>query len=342
MSLSMQYTIDMNKKTNATSKPLYSVHILSSDNTQYTWDFVLQNETSILFAGKTIVQRKKIAKKLYRASELQTKPDFTIETDFSFPCKDYTYLPKQFYVSSHVEVRNSTTRPSQKIITWFSIVAPLLLAIEYKDSLLAAEIFQKKAPLFMCFPVVTMKLLESISVEGLFSWIWGRFDETGMEDLKNIFASKCTKPFEYWGVAEAFFTSARRRLCIGSEKKESLDECMARYLKTHPGTKLTVGIVGSNHYRWVEKNLYHSSENNINSKEMFTNTNSIIQAETDNKYDENALAVYFENFISGYIRKTGASLLRNAFPNKTQFTSSLARLGYSQGGSTGIVVEIVV
>ncbi len=345
MSHTILYTIRMNNailKQNNSTHPLFTVQVTSASNKQCSWDFVLNKENTLVFAGKTIVQRKASAKDVFKASLLQIKPDFIIETGTTFPNNHYVYMPKQFSVQSYVEARYCAKRPPQKILSWLSCIAPLLLALELKDSLLAAEIFHRHSKIFMSFPVLTMKLLESISVEGLFSWIWGRFDETAMSDLQLIFEGKCTKKFEQWGVAEAFFTSARRRLCIENKKNESIDDCMAHYLKTHPGTKLTIGIVGSTHYRWVEKTLYHNQKNNSNNKEIFSKTKSVLKADSNNSHDSNAIALYLGDSISGYIRKTGAATLRKALPSKQIFSSRLTRLGYTNGSPTGIVVEFLV
>ncbi len=322
--------------------PLFSVHIVSKDCTQYSWDFILTKENHIVLASKSILQNKNPSKKIYKASSLRSKPDFTIETDFTLPCKEYAYLPRQFFVSSRIEARHCLKRPSHRIVSWFSRIAPLLLSIEKNDSLLAAEIFHKNASIFMQYPSVTIKLLENISVEGLFSWIWGRFDEKAMSDLKDIFDGKCIKNVDTWDVAEAFFTSARRRLALEQKKAESIEDCMIRYFKSNKGTRVTLGIVGSKHYKLIEKNLYLAQETKKDPSVIFSNAQTTIQVDSSNEYDKNALAVFFENSLSGYIRKTGASLLRKALPHKCFFSSRLARLGYSQGGATGIVVEVVV
>ncbi len=332
-------------------KPLFTVLIKAMGEKIFAWDFVMENENTITFVGKTIVEKKKPVKKLYKAVELKTKAQFCIEANFSFPCTEYAYLPSQFIASANCEVRNCSKRPKEKTFAWFSNIAPLLLAIEYKDSLLATEIFHKRAHLFMQYPTTTIKLLESISVEGLFSWIWGRFDEKAMHDVQTIFEGKCTKPFSQWGVAETFFTAARRRFTITLNSFESIDDCMIHYLRTHKGTTMTLGIVGTNHYRWVEKNLYDMQQKNLCRQKLFSQTKTVLEADTANTFDKNAVALYAEeskDFAGqnkntlGYVRKTGAELLRKALPNKLHFSSNLARLGYSQGGSTGIVVELTI
>ncbi len=330
----------MNKTQSINTTSLFSVRAKSHAKTEFTWNFVQQGD-SIVFAGKTLLQKRSLAE-----NRPIQKPQFIIEANNSFPLYEYTYLPENLISTAFVEVFNCSIRPKTKIFAWFSHIAPLLLAIENGDSLLAAEIFNKNTHIFMQYPTTTIKLLEPIAVEVLFSWVWGRFDDDSKKDLQTIYEGKCSKPFSEWGVAEAFFTSARRRLNILSGS-ESLDNCMARYLKEHPGTKLTLGIVGSTHYRWVEKSL-HAKE--ALSNRTFSKTKSIVQADLTNNYDKNAIALYLhedekqesKKEISGYIRKTGAELLRKAFPTKLEFSSKLARLGYVKGGTTGIVVEITV
>ncbi len=320
---------------------LFSVQVLTMGNLQYTWDFVMKDDHSIHFAGKTVIQQKQTSLCLLKASQIKSKIQFTIESNFTYPCKEYAYLPPQFFAKSFVEVRNFTSSPDKEVIKWFSNIAPLLLAIENNDSLLAAEIFNKNSNIFMLFPSLTLKLLEPIAVEGLFSWVWGRFDTQSLADAEIIFNGKCTKPLHCWGVSEAFFTAARRRLNGNNTANETIEECITRYFTSHPGTAITLGVVGGNYYRWAEKTLYKLQENKI-SKDLFLTAQSFIKAETDNPFDENALAVYLENSVSGYIRKSGARLLKKAFPKKTQFKSHIARLGSLQTGTAGVVVKIVI
>ncbi len=331
--------------------PFFSVQIKTTETVIYSWNFIMPNDHSLIFVGKTVEKIKVSKKKNYKTTELQTKPSYTIEANITYPCKNYIYLPSHFYASSTVEARNCYKSPNRKTIEWFANIAPLLLAIENRDSLLATEIFHKNAPLFMHFPKTMISLLECISIEGLFSWIWGRFDSTERDNLNVIFEGKCTKPFQQWGIAETFFTAARRRLEIIHNSTETIESCLIRYLKSHPGTKITLGIVGTNHYRWVEKTLHTLQEHSQNPNHLFSNTKTIIQSDADNAYDSNALALYVENsttsiheekVLSGYIRKTGAALLRSIYPNKKQFSSRLARLGHLHGGEKGIVVEIIV
>ncbi len=339
------------KKANTITKqhPLFSIHAKTKKGILHVWNFIQTMEGTLVFAGKTLIEKKHKVQNHITIDAKDRKPQFIIEADLSFPQREYAYLPSQYISSAIIEARHCKNKPEQKTFTWLSNIAPLLLAIENKDSLLAAELFNKKSFIFMQYPKTTIKLLEDISVEGLFSWIWGRFDEKAMQDLHSIFEGKCTKNFEHWGVAETFFTSARRRLDISQNRFESIDECMTRFLKTHPGTKLTLGIVGSNHYRSIEKKLHEIQDKKKNPVDIFSSTRTFIEAETNNAFDKNAVALYIEplqdsdiNTVSGYVRKSGAELLRKAYPNKLRFSSRLARLGFLQGGSTGIVVEIVV
>ncbi len=351
MSQLLLYTFIMNN--NCKSKPnkkntLFTVITETADNKIFSWNFVMTSKNSISFAGKTVIIKKQGIQKIYKASQITTPPDFTIECIPLFGKTNFTYLPSQLLVSAKVEVRNCATRLDKKIFAWFSNIAGLLLAIENKDSLLAAEFFHTNANIFMQLPCTTIRLLESISVEGLFSWVWGRFDEKAMNDLRAIYEGRCSKGFEKWGVSEAFFTAARRRLQITTQNNEPVEKCIALYLKKHPGTKITLGIVGSKHYRWIEKKLYATQEKMSTIQEEILHARTSIQAESNNTFDKNALAMYIEHpetdekVVSGYIRKTGSELLRKALPNKTFFSTRLSRLGYQQGGSTGIVVELTI
>jgi len=349
------------KNTNDTASALlFTVRAQSQASIDYSWNFVQCSTGRIQFAGKTIIAggKKNVVSvaQSYRKHPLQNKPKFTLETNPFFSALWYTYLPAKLLADTCVEVRGSTKRLDDTLFAWFTHIAPLLLAIENQDSLLAAELFHKKAAVFMKFPAITLQLLEAVAVEGLFSWVWGSFDTNALADLEKILHGKCVKNPAEWGVAEAFFTAGRRRLDIPSNSSETADEFMARYLRTHRGTKITLGIVGSKHYRWTEKSvnrLDRVSGSKNTWQKLFSKAQSTLQAEPDNPHDPNAVAVYLEHpsehlvglsgkIHSGYLRKTSASILRIAQPHKLTYKACLARLGNTQTGPTGIVVEVIV
>ncbi len=333
----------MHKNDNSTLA-LFSVRSFTKAGIRHTWNFILQENNTLLFVGKTTVQRKHNSNKKDASNNatIDKKAQFIIEADTSFSLQKFTYLPEHLSSYSYVEVYNCTSRPEKKTLEWFANIAPLLLAIEHKDSLLAAELFHNKASVFMQFPSITIKLLEPISIEGLFSWVWGRFDNNALHDVELIYSGKCIKAMQTWGVAETFFTASRRRLAIEMQANEKIEDCLTRYFKSHRGTKLTLGIVGSKHYRWVEKKLHTLEGSNHHNNSLFSKTKTSVVVESDNEHDKNAVAVYLSQGQTGYIRKTGSEILRKAFPSKMQFTSKLARLGNTQAGKNGIVIEIVI
>ena len=90
----------------------------------------------------------------------------------------YTYIQQDFNINIYLNIPKAYHQ--QNILAaYLAHVGILLYIIEEKDSLLAAEFFSRKASILCCFPKATSQVLEPISVEGLFAWLYGRFcDDT--------------------------------------------------------------------------------------------------------------------------------------------------------------------
>ena len=99
--------------------------------------------------------------------------------------------------------------------------------------------------------------------------------------------------------------------------------------------------------------LAHKSRIERTRKEFFGKTRAYIQAEPYNVHDENALGLYLNDVksyitgdegmcLAGYLRKTGAEIIRNSKPKDFRLKAKLVRIGNLQEGKTGLVIKIAV
>ena len=99
--------------------------------------------------------------------------------------------------------------------------------------------------------------------------------------------------------------------------------------------------------------LAHKSRIERTRKEFFGKTRAYIQAEPYNPHDENALGLYLNDVksyitgdegmcLAGYLRKTGAEIIRNSKPKDFRLKAKLVRIGNLQEGKTGLVIKIAV
>ncbi|MFC2281163.1 MAG: hypothetical protein ACFNLN_06260, partial [Treponema socranskii subsp. buccale] len=140
-----------------------------------------------------------------------------------------------------------------------------------------------------------------------------------------------------------------------------------RYFKNR-NAAFTIGIVGTNFYGWndgsdfLDNTLSEKIGDDIlggtqkvrdAKKKLYASLRVSVQAEPYNPHDANAISVSAEDVCAkvlgdaglqraGYIRATGAAILRAAKPNTFRFNARLARIGDMQNGRGGIVVRVEV
>ena len=212
----------------------------------------------------------------------------------------------------------------------------------------------------MKFYPITAYILEDIAPEMLFAWQFGRFSDDSENPAK---VYKTASPEN--STCAQLFKIAEKKL-RGEKAKETLDEMFVRYFKAQKKAVFTIGIVGANYRHWDSGIDYlddilekHIGEDLLNGttkvrdtkQRIYDGIRANVQAEPYNQYDPNAIAVSLEDIESivtgnpcmkkaGYIRATGAAILRKAFAEKISFPATLARIGNLQDGNQGIVVRI--
>ena len=329
-------------------------------NTSTLYEFAF-DKGELVFLGKSAY-----------AQTLTEDERFTVDIASIFNKNWYTYIQQDFNINIYLNIPKAYHQ--QNILAaYLAHVGILLYIIEEKDSLLAAEFFSRKASILCCFPKATSQVLEPISVEGLFAWLYGRFcDDTLFTNIYyGLPLSKHQQIAAATDTACFFYNAAKNRLKSNyySEKKESPKEMFIRYLSSNKETVFTIGIVGQRYENWTHTGLDYidslfatrEAKNFIahktciekTRKEFFAETTAYIQAEPYNIHDENALGLYLNDVksyitgdegmcLAGYLRKTGAEIIRASRPRDFRLKAKLVRIGNLQEGKTGIVVKVAV
>ncbi len=313
MSHKSMYTVLM--KTNKTETGI--VVAAKSKQSEYRWAFVRSITGQLDYKGK-VEQNED--------SPLFSGPvTFALDASPFFSASWYTWLPDTIPSRFSIEVRGENNMPDSDMFAYLTHIGALLGAVESGDSLLAAEIFNRRDMVFMKFPPLTMTILEPIAVEGLFSWVWARFYSEEIEALAHMMAGKNVTPQSEWGVVEAFYTAGKDRLYPSQLEPEDFDtkgnsispcnetpeQMMIRYFKKHRQTKLTVGLVGTEFNSWSQNSLNYiiqrvtkeetrnlvinePTSQNLRDK-LFSDMAVSVQAEPYNVHDKNAVAIYLED-----------------------------------------------
>lgn len=255
----------------------------------------------------------------------------------------YIFLQDALSNSSKIYVSPETDISDRDVFDFLVHIGPLLAAVETKDSLLAGELFMKRNKSFEKFTQLTQFILEPVSVEILFSLVYGKIDNVDTDFIPLI------------------FNSAKKLLKYDSSK-ETLDQAFIRYFKENNVT-LTLSVVGTSHHSWEPyseildhlcdnlkaENLLEQLEKIRKAKfDFFDNLEAAVQAEPYNPFDENAIGVLFEDVESkltgnpglekaGYIRALAAKIIREAKPEKLTYNGKLVRLG-----GRDIVVQVTI
>lgn len=333
---------------------------IEKDNKSTLYEFGFP-KGELEFLGKSSIMPK-----------LLEEEKFSVDVGSIFNKNWYTYIEHNFDVEIFLYIPKFYHQ--QDILASYLAHAGIMLSIiETKDSLLAAEFFSRKASILCCFPKATKKLLEPISVEGLFAWLYGRFCDDTL--FSNVFYSiPLTKHQQIAAATDTacfFFNAAQNRLkdCFLQNGKTSPKEMFIQYFQKHKETVFTIGIVGQRYENWAhngldyvdslftgkgaENFLAHKSRIEKMRKEFFGGTTAYLQAEPYNIHDTNALGLYLNDVksyitgdegmcLAGYLRKTGAEIIRFSKPKDFRLKASLVRIGNLQEGKTGLVIKVAI
>lgn len=289
----------------------------------------------------------------------------TLEASTYFSPAWYTWLPENLCADIHVYVSPQTKIPDADTFAYLTHIGALLAAVEAKDGLLAAELFNRRSSIFMKFAQLTLYIIEPVAVEGLFGWLYGQFaDDT---QLRAVYSGNTMFSAAVKDTPSVFYEAAKKRL-NPDPSKETIDEMFIRYFKEHDATEITIGVVGAGHYDWAlgisyinsiaEQNegsdfVNGSSKVSAARNTFFASLSTAVQAEPYNPHDANAVVVYADDIQAkirgnggkvpaGHLRATGAAVIRKAKPQTFSYSATLARLGDTQDGEEGIVVRIKV
>ena len=277
----------------------------------------------------------------------------------------YTYADEALCRDIRTYLKNDFEIADADTFAFLTHVGALLLAVESGDSLLAAELLARRTALFMQFPKLTLFIVKPIAAEALFAWLYGRTNST-VDAFSALYTSNALLGAGKTDTGFLLYCAAKDVL-KPDVQNETPEQMFIRYFKNHD-TAFTIGLVGTNFYGWndgsgfLDDALSDKIGEDILSgtqkvrdakKKLYASLRVSVQAEPYNPHDANAISVSIENVYAkacgnaglqraGYIRATGAAILRAAKPNAFRFNARLARIGNMQNGRGGIVVRMEV
>lgn len=297
------------------------------------------------------------------------KPDISdyqeIESSTYFSPAWYAYLPTFLQAEIHVLFKDSINLNDANLFAYLTHIGAVLLAVEQKDGLLVAELLHRRTQIFFQFLTLTLYIVKPVASLALFAWLYGRFSHSN--GFQKMFEQGILSPTA--DTAEILFAAARDELSP-EPGNETVDEMFIRYLKEIGHGEFTIGTVGTDYHAWNSQNkalnaflheaigkdfLRGESLVRERKNKFYSELKVSVQAEPYNPYDSNAIGVAIEDVSeklfgnggkskAGYIRATGAAILRRAFPKKFAYSANIARLGtsLSEGNSDkeGIVLRI--
>lgn len=328
--------------------------IIEAKSTEKTlrWAFTKSMTGQLDFAGKT--------------ENVPSDTCVAVAGSTFFSGEWYEWLPENLCAEIAVHIPSDMKIEDSDTFAYLTHVGALLLAVEEKDSLLAAELFERRAEIFMRFPKLTLYIIEPVAAEALFAWIYGSFNNHN-EFSTAYHSEKMFNP-SATDTGAIFYEAAKKRL-LPKPQTETPEEMFVRFFREQKGISFTIGTVGAQYHPWAKSGLAFLEkitrdkvgDDFVNGtqkvaaakNELFKNISCAVQAEPYNPHDANAVSVLFDGIEAkirgkaskkhaGYIRATGAAILRKAFPQKFAFKAELARLGSYQDGSAGIVVRVEV
>jgi hypothetical protein len=267
--------------------------------------------------------------------EFVKKPDFSdyeriVSSPYFTPCY-YAYLDEKLNHKCAVYFKDvDISNPD--VISFLTHAGPLLDAVEAGDTLLAGELYLRRRDVFNRHSQLTKYIIGKAAAGILFSICFGRMNTIAPEAIPLV------------------FDAAKEQLSF-DPAKETLEQALVRYLAERK-ENITVQIVGTQHYDWNPCPPYlENLANNIKAENLpgqmeairkavhdfYAGLECSVQAEPYNGADKNAVAVFIEDTYSkfigncgmkkaGYIRATGAKLLRDAQPKKLGYGGQLMRI----------------
>lgn len=275
----------------------------------------------------------------------------------------YTYLPKEM----QAEIKVYFVAGMEKLdVTQYSFllhVGALLLAVKERDTLLVAELLHRRSTVFSPYLPMVLYIVKPVAAEALFAWMFGRMNCSS--NLPHFYPLAINISANETDTGIILYAAAKDAL-KPEPHKESIEEMFIRYFQEHRGTDFTIGIVGSQCHFWVngfsklESAIeHHAAKDFVDGltalrearQKFFDSLTVTVQAEPYNPHDANAIGVSIEDIEAkisgnggktkaGYIRATGAAILRKARPDLFAYKASLWRVGNTQDLKLGAVIRI--
>ncbi|MBQ7078753.1 MAG: hypothetical protein IJM92_03620 [Fibrobacter sp.] len=261
----------------------------------------------------------------------------------------YTYLPSELRATVSVYMPSDIKNLDVSQYSFLLHVGALLLAVQERDGLLVAELMRRRSTVFANFLPLVLHLIKPVAVEALFAYVYGGFrGDSGFEQVYKANAPIATGETD----VSAILLTAAKDVLKPNPEKESPEEMFIRYFKDCESADFTIGIVGATNHPWVagiEKfesvvktatafRFFDDAAVGAKSLEFFDSLSTKVQAEPYNPHDHNAISVSIDDLgaklkgmqtksKAGYLRATGAAILRKARPNLFAYGSKLWRLG---------------
>ena len=261
----------------------------------------------------------------------------------------YMYLPKELQATINVYLPNDVKNLDVGQYSFLLHVGALLLAVDERDGLLIAELLRRRATVFPNFLPIVLHLIKPVAAEALFAYVYGGF--RGDSDFAQIYKANAPISTGETNVAAILLEAAKDALKPNPEM-ESPEEMFIRYFREAESFDFTIGLVGATNHPWIagiEKyesvvktatafRFFDDSTVGAKSQEFFASLATKVQAEPYNPHDHNAISVSIDDLgaklkglvsksKAGYLRATGAAILRKARPSLFAYGSKLWRLG---------------
>jgi hypothetical protein len=261
----------------------------------------------------------------------------------------YMFLPKDLQATINVYLPSDVKNLDVGQYSFLLHIGALLLAVDERDGLLVAELLRRRVTVFSSFLPLVLHLIKPVAAEALFAYVYGGF--RGDSNFSQIYKANVPIATGETDVSAILLEAAKDALKPNPEK-ESPEEMFIRYFREKESFDFTIGLVGATNHPWIagiEKyesvvkaatafRFFDDAAVGSKSQEFFESLATKVQAEPYNPHDHNAISVSIDDlgaklkgFVSkskaGYLRATGAAILRKARPNVFAYGSKLWRLG---------------
>lgn len=257
----------------------------------------------------------------------------------------YVFIQSALNFNPKVYVAPGIDVSDKDVLSFLVHAGALIAAVDAKDSLLAGELYLRRRDVFEKFAQLSSYIMEPLSVEILFTLVYGRMEETEAESIPLI------------------FEPAKKRLGF-DPATETLRQAFMRYFKKNEAT-ITLPLVGTKFYRWgddfepevlerltdnlsCDDLLGHAEKIRKAKQGLYENLETVVQAEPYNEYDKNSILCCIESVYAkicgnaglekaGHIRALAAAIIREAKPEKLCYGGKVVHLDYGE-----IVVQMTI